>query len=109
MSAWQNPSVFSGGSKGFPPTALQVIEQHATAFALFAGQPSKGSNQQSRQPFLVSLSTPFRSILHRINPNLSTVIGASRNGDVQAVEAFLTQLSGIPGRACAQRRGNFGE
>jgi len=30
-----------GGSKGFPPTTLQVIEQQATAFALFAGQPGK--------------------------------------------------------------------
>jgi hypothetical protein len=95
-------------SKGLPPVLLQAVDPKGALSRSLVVSRGKGSNQQSGPPFLVSLSTPFRSILHRVNPNLSTVIGASRNGDVQAFEAFLAYLPSIPGRASTQGRGNFG-
>jgi len=37
-------SLFTGGSKGVLPGPLQLVEQQATAVAVFAGQEGKGSD-----------------------------------------------------------------
>lgn len=38
----------------------------------------------------------MQSVLHRVNPNLSAMVGTCRNGDLQAVKAFLPYSSEIP-------------
>src|SRR5437870_7322902 len=47
-SVWR----FNGSSKGFAPARPQVVEQQTSGLAVLASQEGKGSNQQSRPPFL---------------------------------------------------------
>ena len=64
-------------------------------------------NQAKQNDPLRSLS-PVGLVLHRIDPDFGAMVGASGNGQVETVEAFLA-LSEIPGGARPYRGLNFGE
>ena len=97
-----------GGSKGCVRRP-RFLRPFAPCFASVEdGQPVYLLNQWLLQSVPRAFSMHFRSILHRVYPHLSTVIGASGNRYVETVEALLSYLSRVPGGACAQGGGNLG-